>query len=121
VNRFVELVSTEPAKIMGLYPRKGQLAVGSDADVAILDPNRTWTVYHGDLNMSGDYSCWEGWELRGKIKTTILRGRVLAEDEQWVGPKTAGQFVPRTLLPEIASSSPDFSATFASSAQAATV
>lgn len=106
---------------MGLYPRKGQLAVGSDADVAILDPNRTWTVHHGDLHMSGDYSCWEGWELRGKIKTTILRGRVLVEDEQWVGPKTAGQFVPRTLLPEIASSSPDFSATFASSAQAATV
>jgi dihydropyrimidinase len=121
VNRFVELISTNPAKIMGLYPRKGQLAVGSDADITIFDPNRTWTVNHEDLHMSGDYSCWQGWELQGKVRTTILRGQVLVEDEAWVGPKDAGQFVPRTLLPEIVNSPPDFSTTFASETQPATV
>lgn len=119
VNRFVELISTNPAKIMGLYPRKGQVAVGSDADIAILDPDRSWTVHHGDLHMSPGYSCWEGWELKGKVKTTILRGQVLVEDEEWVGPKRSGQFVPRTLLPEIAGSSPDFSATYSGAAQTA--
>ena len=51
--------------------------------------------------MSGDYSCWEGWELQGKVRTTILRGQVLVEDEEFVGPKDAGKFVPRQLLPEI--------------------
>lgn len=121
VNRFVELISTNPAKIMGLYPRKGQLAVGSDADIAILDPDRRWTVHHIDLHMSGDYSCWEGWELQGKITTTILRGQVLVENEQWVGPKSAGKFLRRKLLPEVVGSSPDFSETFAGPAQTATV
>jgi dihydropyrimidinase len=102
MNRFVELISTNPAKIMGLYPRKGHLAVGSDADIVILDPNRTWTVRHEDLHMSADYSCWDGWELHGKVRTTILRGHVLVDNEEFVGPKGAGQFIPRKLLREIA-------------------
>lgn len=101
INRFVELVSTNPAKIMGLYPQKGQLAVGSDADVLVFDPNRSWTVHHEDLHMSGDYSCWEGWEVTGKPKTMILRGNVLVENEEFVGPRDSGRFVPRTLLPEV--------------------
>jgi dihydropyrimidinase len=118
VNRFVELISTNPAKIMGLYPRKGQIAVGSDADIAILDPDRSWTVHYEDLHMSGDYSCWEGWELRGKVRTTILRGQVLVEDEEFVGPKDAGQFVPRQLLPEIVNAPLHPEETFASQAVA---
>jgi len=79
VNRFVEVVATEPARIMGLYPRKGTIAVGSDADIVVLDPNRTWTVHYQDLHMSTDYSCWDGWELHGKVVTTILRGSVLVQ------------------------------------------
>jgi dihydropyrimidinase len=114
LNRFVELVATNPAKIMGLYPKKGILAVGGDADIAVIDPARTWTVRWQDHHMSADYNCWEGWELKGKVTTSILRGSVLVENEQWVGSKTGGQFLPRTLLPEVVGRSPDLSATFAS-------
>ena len=108
LNRFVELASTNPAKILGLYPRKGALAVGSDADIAIFDPNRRWTVRWEDLHMTPGYSCWDGWELEGKVVTTILRGEVLVENEVFVGSKTGGRFLPRTLLPEIVSHPPDF-------------
>jgi dihydropyrimidinase len=101
LQRFVELVSTNPAKIMGLYPQKGEIAVGGDADIAILDPNRRWTVRWEDLHMTPGYSCWDGWELEGKVVTTILRGSVLVDDEVFVGSKTGGKFVPRTLTPEI--------------------
>jgi dihydropyrimidinase len=103
VNRFVELISTNPAKIMGLYPRKGSLALGSDADIVVIDPRKTWTVRHEDHHMISDYNCWEGWELRGKVVTTILRGSVLVENDAWVGPRTSGSFLQRTLLPEITS------------------
>ena len=111
LNRFVELVSTNPAKIHGLYPAKGTLAVGSDADITVIDPNRRWTVHHEDLHMIADFSCWEGWELDGKVTTTILRGSVLVDDGQFVGSKTDGRFVPRTLLPGVTSWPPDFALT----------
>ena len=114
LNRFVELISTNPAKIMGLYPRKGILAVGSDADIVIIDPNRTWTVRWEDLHMIADFSCWEGWELRGKVTTTILRGSVVVENERFVGSKSGGRFVPRALLPKLIGRPADFSQTFES-------
>jgi dihydropyrimidinase len=107
LNRFVELVSTNPAKIMGLYPRKGELAVGSDADIAVLDPNHRWTVRWQDLHMTPGYCCWDGWELEGKVVTTILRGEVLVENGVFVGSKTGGQFLPRKLPPEILSGPAD--------------
>jgi dihydropyrimidinase len=116
VNRFVELMSTNPAKIMGLYPRKGCLAAGSDADIVVIDPRKTWTVRHEDHHMIADYNCWEGWELRGKVVTTILRGSVLVENEQWVGPRTAGSFLERTLLPEITSNPRAAAVTFEANA-----
>ena len=118
LHRFVELVSTNPAKIMGLYPRKGEIAVGGDADIAILDPNRRWTVRWEDLHMTPGYSCWDGWELEGKVVTTILRGSVLVENEVFVGSKTGGKFVPRTLAPEIVGRPPDPGATGRTPAQA---
>ena len=120
VERFVELISTNPAKIMGLYPRKGALQVGSDADIAVIDPNRRWTVRAEEHHMGGDYNAWEGWELSGKVVTTILRGTPLVENEQWVGSKTGGQYLPRTLLPEIVGPSPNLSATFESGLATAT-
>ena len=112
--RFVELVSTNPAKIMGLYPRKGTLTPGSDADIVIIDPNRTSTVRAAQHHMGGDYNAWEGWDLRGKVITTILRGMPLVENECWVGPRTAGRYLPRTLLPELRVASGDTSLTFES-------
>jgi dihydropyrimidinase len=114
VERFVELIATNPAKIMGLYPRKGALLVGSDADIAVIDPKRRWTVRAEEHHMSGDYNAWEGWELNGKVVTTILRGTPLVENEQWVGSKTGGQYLPRTLMPEIVGPGHDLSATFES-------
>ena len=103
VNRWVELISTNPAKIMGMWPQKGQIAEGSDADIVVFDPSKSWTVRWQDLHMSTQYNCWDGWELTGKVRDTVLRGSVLVENEQFVGSKTGGRFVPRTLLPEVLS------------------
>jgi dihydropyrimidinase len=103
-SRLVELTSTNPAKIMGLYPRKGHLGVGADADIAILDPQKTWTPRWQDHHMIVDYNNWEDIRLTGKVVTTILRGSVLLEDESWVGSRTSGEFQERKLLPEITSS-----------------
>jgi dihydropyrimidinase len=110
-SRFVELVSSNPAKITGLWPRKGQIAPGSDADIVVFDPNKSWTVHLEDLHQRDRYSIWEGFELTGKARHTIRRGEVLVEDERYVGSKSGGQFVPRTLLPEIVGQTPDFSFT----------
>jgi dihydropyrimidinase len=121
IGRFVELISTNPAKIMGLYPRKGVIAVDSDADLVVIDPNRTWTVHAADHHMSSDYNCWEDWELRGRITTTVLRGTLLVEDGAWVGPKGGGRYVERHLLPEVASKLIDFSITRESLQEAAGV
>lgn len=103
VNRFVEVIATEPARIMGLYPQKGTIAVGSDADIVVLDPNQTWTIHHQDLHMSADYSCWDGWELHGKVVTTILRGSVLVHDNRFVGSRSGGRFLARALPSQITS------------------
>jgi dihydropyrimidinase len=120
LERFVELISTNPAKIMGLYPRKGALLPGSDADIAVIDPNRRWTVRAEEHHMGGDYNAWEGWELGGEVVTTILRGTPLVENDRWVGSKTGGRYLPRTLMPEVVGASPDLSATFESALQTAT-
>jgi dihydropyrimidinase len=104
LRRFVDLVATNPAKIMGLYPNKGCLAEGADADIVILDPSKTWTVHWEDLHTSATYSPWEGWELSAQVVTTILRGSVLVEDGVYVGSKTGGRFVPRVLLDEVTAS-----------------
>jgi len=110
VNRWVELISTNPAKIMGMWPQKGQIAPGSDADIVVFDPAKRWQVRWQDLHMSEPYSCWDGWELTGKVRDTVLRGSLIVQDGEFVGSKTGGQFVPRKLLPQVVSG--DFSFTF---------
>jgi dihydropyrimidinase len=110
VNRWVELISTNPAKLMGLWPNKGQIAVGSDADIVVFDPNREWTVRWQDLHMSEKYNCWDGWEVSGKVRDTILRGAVLVENEEYVGSRTGGRFTPRTLLKEVVNGNFSFTA-----------
>src|SRR5436190_8186790 len=95
VNRFVELVSTAPAKLFGLYPRKGTIAVGGDADLVIFDPNRKMTISAKTHHMNVDYSCYEGMKVRGVTKTVLSRGDVVIEEGKYVAKPGRGQFLKR--------------------------
>lgn len=79
LTKFVEVMSTNAAKIFGMYPKKGTLAIGSDADVLIFDPNKKHTLSVKSHHMNVDYSSYEGWELTGKTETTILRGKIAVD------------------------------------------
>jgi dihydropyrimidinase len=96
VNRFVELVSTTPAKLFGLYPRKGTIAVGSDADLVIFDPNRKHTISAESHHMRVDYSMFEGIEVTGMPDIVLSRGRVIIEGEKFLGRPGAGEFLKRS-------------------------
>jgi dihydropyrimidinase len=108
----VELSAANPAKIMGLYPQKGTLATGSDADIVVFDPDKQWTVMWQDLHMSAEYSLCDGWDLTGKVRDTVPRGSVLVENGSHVGSKTSGRFLKRKLLPEVVGAQPDYDFTF---------
>jgi dihydropyrimidinase len=97
VNRFVELVSTTPAKLFGLYPRKGTIAVGSDADLVIFDPERKHTISAKTHHMRVDYSMFEGIEVTGMPDVVLSRGRVVIEDNKFLGRVGAGEFLKRAL------------------------
>ncbi|HET8784994.1 MAG TPA: amidohydrolase family protein [Candidatus Limnocylindrales bacterium] len=94
IERYVELSAENPARLFGIYPRKGAIAVGSDADIIVIDPAVRETIRLDQLHSDCDYSVWEGWELEGKVTTTILRGEVLVQDGEWVGEDGRGQYVP---------------------------
>ena len=95
LNRFVELTSTTPAKLFGLFPKKGTIAVGSDADVVLFDPTASQTIYAKDLHGNCDYTLLEGRTLRGQVKKVFLRGTLIVDGPQWLGREGMGQFVPR--------------------------
>jgi dihydropyrimidinase len=95
LNRFVELTSTSPAKIFGLFPRKGTIAPGSDADIVIFDPQRTMTLGAGTLHMKVDYNPYEGREVTGVTETVISRGKVVIDNGKFVGRAGAGSFLKR--------------------------
>jgi dihydropyrimidinase len=95
LNRFVELTSTSPAKIFGLFPRKGTIAPGSDADIVVFDPNRTITLSYRTLHMNVDYNPYEGRQVTGATDTVLSRGRVIIEDGTFVGRRGAGSFLRR--------------------------
>ncbi|MFP5247863.1 MAG: dihydropyrimidinase, partial [Thermoanaerobaculia bacterium] len=97
VNRFVELTSTAAAKIFGLFPRKGTIAVGSDADIVIFDPDEEMTISAKTHHMRVDYSCYEGMKVRGVTKTVLSRGEVVIEEGKYVGKKGHGSFLKRGL------------------------
>ncbi|HET7707797.1 MAG TPA: dihydropyrimidinase [Thermoanaerobaculia bacterium] len=97
VNRFVEIVSTAPAKIFGLFPRKGTIAVGSDADIVIFDPNEEMTISAKTHHMNVDYSAYEGVKVRGVTKTVLSRGELVIEEGRYVGRKGSGRFLKRGL------------------------
>jgi dihydropyrimidinase len=94
-NRFVELVSTTPAKLFGLYPRKGTIAVGSDADLVIFDPNHEEVISAKTHHMRVDYSMFEGIHIKGAPKTVLSRGRAVIESGKFVGRAGAGLFIRR--------------------------
>jgi dihydropyrimidinase len=96
-NRFVELVSTTPAKLFGLYPRKGTIAAGSDADIVIFDPSREQTISAATHHMRVDYSMFEGIEVTGVTDTVLSRGKVVVQDNQFLGRAGAGEFIKRAL------------------------
>ncbi|RME43149.1 MAG: dihydropyrimidinase, partial [Deltaproteobacteria bacterium] len=98
LNRFVEITSTAAAKMFGLFPRKGTIAVGSDADIVLFDPQRRETIsVHNPVthNMNVDYSAYEGFEVSGYPETVISRGRVVVRDCKYVGRKGHGRYLKR--------------------------
>jgi len=96
-ERWVQVVSTAPAKIFGLYPRKGVVAVGADADLVVYDPNRTHVLSASTHHMDVDYSCYEGLAVKGGSDVVLSRGTVVVRDGQWTGPAGHGKFVKRGL------------------------
>src|SRR5437868_15532172 len=96
LNRFVELTSTSPAKIFGLFPRKGTIAPGSDADIVVFDPNRTVTLSAKTLHMNVDYNPYEGRQVTGAADTVLSRGWLVIDHGAFVGRKGAGSFLKRS-------------------------
>jgi dihydropyrimidinase len=95
LNRFVEIVSTTPARLFGLYPRKGMIAPGSDADLVIWDPNAEHTISAKTHHMRVDYSMFEGWTVKGNARTVLSRGEVIVDGNQYFGHPGRGQFLKR--------------------------
>jgi dihydropyrimidinase len=95
MNRFVEVCSTTPARMFGLFPRKGTIAVGSDADIVIFDPNRAATLSVTTLHMKVDYNPYEGTTVQGSPSTVICNGRIVIDGNEFVGRKGAGRFLRR--------------------------
>jgi dihydropyrimidinase len=95
LNRFVDLVATSPARMFGLYPHKGTIAIGSDADLLVWDPNAETTVTQSDLHHAVDYTLYEGQQVRGLPRTVTLRGQVIVENGEFVGEVGGGRFMHR--------------------------
>jgi dihydropyrimidinase len=100
LNRMVELLCTNPAKLFGLYPRKGTLAVGSDADVVVFDPAKRVTISAATHHSACDYSLYEGTEVEGSPEVVLLRGNVLVENNTLVAKPGLGQFIKRARFGE---------------------
>ncbi len=94
-TRFVELACTNPAKIFGMYPRKGTIAVGSDADIVVWDPAKRHTMSAETHHMRTDYNVYEGMKVKGMPVQVYLRGRKIVDGEQWYGTNGSGQFIRR--------------------------
>jgi dihydropyrimidinase len=94
-NQFVALTSTNPAKIFGLYPRKGALLPGSDADIVIWDPQKKVKYGVALSHQRTDYNLYEGWELTGFPEKVFLRGQCIVDGVRWLGKSGMGQFLPR--------------------------
>jgi len=100
LTQFVDLISSNAARILGMYPRKGAIAAGSDADLVILDPGLARTIQNKDLHES-DYTPWEGHQVGVWPCLTMLRGKIMVEDGQFFGKLNDGQYLKRKIAPEV--------------------
>lgn len=97
LGRWVETIATTPARMFGMYPRKGVIAPGSDADIVLYDPAGRTRIGVETHHMNMDYSAWEGWEIAGKVDTVISRGAVIVQGDEYKGRAGHGRYVPRGL------------------------
>ena len=95
LKRFVELVSTAPAKMFGLYPKKGTISVGSDADLVLFDPKAESTISASTHHMRIDYSLYEGWRVCGSARKVFSRGKLIVDGENFLGRAGSGSFIRR--------------------------
>lgn len=96
LNRFVQLTATAPAKMFGLFPSKGTIAIGSDADIVLFDPTKEHTLSASTHHSNVDYSLFEGRKVQGKVEKVFLRGELIVDGEQWLGSPGMGQYIKRT-------------------------
>jgi dihydropyrimidinase len=101
LTRWVEIISTSPAKMFGMFPKKGSISPGSDADIVIFDPHKKHTISASTHNMNVDFSAYEGNQLMGKVETVFLRGSRIVQDSSYIGSKHDGSFVKRGLCQHI--------------------
>jgi len=101
LNKYVEVTCTNPAKIFGMFPRKGTIATGCDADIVIFDPNEIHKLSAKTHHMNVDYSGYEGWEVTGKVKTVLLRGKVAIENNHCHVDRGYGKFIKRNKVSQI--------------------
>lgn len=101
LNKYVEVACTNPAKIFGMFPQKGTISVGSDADIVIFDPNEKHKLSAKTHHMNVDYSGYEGWEVTGKVKTVLLRGKVAIENNHCHLDKGYGKFIKRNKVSQV--------------------
>ena len=101
MNRFVEITATNPARIFGLYPRKGAIVVGADADLVLWDPGQEHTIRAATQHMNTDYNCYEGMTVRGRPRRVLLRGRTIVDGERWLGAQGGGRFLKRRANGEV--------------------
>ncbi len=95
MNRFVQVTSTAAAKLFGLFPRKGTIAVGSDADIVLWDPKRPYTISAKSHYMRVDYNPYEGMTIAGSPSLVMSRGRVIFENDQFLGKPGQGKYLRR--------------------------
>jgi dihydropyrimidinase len=96
LNKYVEVACTNPAKIFGMFPRKGTISIGSDADLVVFDPYEKHILSAATHHMNVDYSGYEGWEVTGKVKTVLLRGKIAIDNNKCLLDKGYGQFIQRS-------------------------
>lgn len=101
LNKYVEVTSTNAAKIFGMFPQKGNIGIGADADIVIFDPQKKHTLSHKSHHMNVDYSCYEGWKVKGKTETVILRGKVAIDNSKVRIKKGYGKFIKRNKVSKV--------------------
>lgn len=95
LNKFVDVISTTPAKLFGLYPKKGSISLGADGDIMIIDPQKKMTIKHENLHENVDYTPYEGIEIIGYPTMVISRGEIIVKENQFIGEKGRGRFIKR--------------------------